>query len=62
MSERCGCSAEGDETVFGPVHECVLPERTSMPGEPLPPLSGCAYPPDATPLYEHVLDDDELED
>jgi len=22
MSERCGCSREGDATVFGSVHEC----------------------------------------
>jgi hypothetical protein len=74
MSLRCGCAREGDEIVFGSRHECSLPERTAVPGEPLPPLPECAYPPDAvalTPLvpswvfvvpnqrrYEETLSDD----
>jgi hypothetical protein len=39
---------------------CTLPERTAVPGEPLPPLPDSAYPDDSTPLrpYEHVLSDD----
>lgn len=24
MALRCGCPAEGDETVFGPIHECAV--------------------------------------
>lgn len=27
MSLRCGCPAEGDEIVFGPVHECSVKPR-----------------------------------
>lgn len=61
MSLRCGCAAEGDETVFGPAHECSLPERTAMPGDALPPLPSCAYPADAEPLYRHVLDSADLD-
>jgi len=54
MALRCGCINEGDETVFGPRHACLLPERTAVPGEPLPPIPDCAYPPDAVPLPRFV--------
>jgi len=40
MAIRCGCDAEGDEIVFGPVHQCSLPECT------------CAVP---QPLYGHFV-------
>jgi hypothetical protein len=73
MALRCGCYDQGDETVFGDLHQCttypalsirkarphrVLPEQTAMPGDRLPPLPEYVYPPDATRLYEHVLSDD----
>lgn len=32
MSLRCGCPAEGDEIVFGPVHECTAP-KPALPAE-----------------------------
>jgi hypothetical protein len=67
MTIRCGCDAEGDEIVFGPAHQCTLPERTAMPGDRLPPLPSCAYPPDAEPIpcdlerpYERVLTDEDM--
>jgi hypothetical protein len=50
MALRCGCENEADDTVFGLPHTCSLPERTAMPGEPLPPIPECAYPPGAVPL------------
>lgn len=53
----CGlCYEEAGEEVH-PHPECpqsaaaaVIPEREGVPGEPLPPLPGEAYPPDAEPL------------
>lgn len=60
MTRRCGCLNEGDEIIFGPVHQCELPERTALLGDRLPPIPACAYPPEATPLpCELVLDEDE---
>lgn len=60
MSLRCGCSAEGDETVFGPVHECSKDPGLRYTKRSLPPLvpSWAFVVPAETPA-EIVLDDDE---
>jgi hypothetical protein len=52
MSLRCGCSAEGDDIVFGPVHECSKdPDLNYRKSRNLWGLAG--YP------YEAVLDEQE---
>lgn len=60
MSLRCGCSAEGDETVFGPVHECSKDPGLRYTKRSLPPLvpSWAFVVPAETPA-EIVLDEDE---
>lgn len=57
MALRCGCPNDGDETVFGPAHECV-----EAPA-PMPQWRWFHRSGDPEPRpYEQVLSPDELED
>jgi hypothetical protein len=65
MSLRCGCKDEGDEIVFGPVHQCSKPEvRVECPGCGQDGTGleshrlGCFRLPPERP-YERMLDEDE---
>lgn len=59
MSLRCGCPAEGDEIVFGPVHECTADPSLKVE-RPTPWWQPRPYEP-PEPLYHHVLGPDDLD-
>lgn len=40
---RCGCPNEGDETVFGPRHDCSVTDRLAV-GNVVPPTCDCGLP------------------
>jgi hypothetical protein len=59
VSLRCGCSAEGDEIVFGPVHECSKdPGMRNPKGSGIRPLapSWVIVAPAFNRAYEAALD------
>lgn len=43
MALRCGCPNDGDETVFGPRHDCNVTERLKV-GNVVPPRCDCGLP------------------
>lgn len=57
--KRCGCSNEGDETVFGPLHQCVPPEVRPTPLLITRRVRSIDWP--AERYWESTLAPDELE-
>lgn len=63
MALRCGCDREGDDLVFGSLHECFKDPSLRNPKSsgirPLVPSWAFVVP---ERPYEHTLGPDELED
>ena len=55
MTIRCGCPDEGDDIVFGPVHQCAEPIADLVATAALNSVIACP----SEPRYLETLDEDE---